>query len=170
MLKRLVAGLFEGGLAGVLVAVSLGWLHLSWGGPPVVYGAAATLGLLTALVAGRPIWSKAAKTEVAIKSVAGAFIAVVSMFGARKWLSDVTTDLSSIGAGAGRLGDLPRVVLPLIGMALAAVFEVDDAFGPGEGVRAIPGAGAGNQQTETPDAQGPEEQAAPRESSRLRRD
>jgi hypothetical protein len=101
-----------------------------------VYAAAAAVGILTAIVAGKPVWARAAKVEALLKAVVGAFIAVTSMFGIRKWLPGVTLDLSRIGAGAGAVGDLPRVALPLVGMALALVFEVDDAFGPEVSVHA----------------------------------
>jgi hypothetical protein len=132
MLKRLLAGFLEGGLAGTLVAFLLARLALSWDATAVVYAATAVVGVLTGLVAGKPIWARAAKTEASIKAVAGAFIAVVTMFGIRKWLPGATLDLSSVGAGAGPIGHTPFVALPLVGTALALVFEVDDAFGAEE--------------------------------------
>jgi hypothetical protein len=136
MLKRLVVGLAEGAFSGALVAIVVERLGLGWDGPPVVYCATALLGVVTALVAGKPFWASGAKTEAAIKAAAGAFIAVVSMYGIRKWLADVTLGGGLLGKGPAALGDLPRAALPLVGMALALVFEIDDAFGPGEeGVR-----------------------------------
>jgi hypothetical protein len=85
--------------------------------------------VLTGLVAGRPIWAKAAKIEGALKAVAGAFISVVVLYALRKWLPAVHVDLTAFGAGEGAIGSVPWVFLPATGVALALVLEIDDAFG-----------------------------------------
>jgi hypothetical protein len=127
MVKRLAVGVLEGGVAGASVAVASGELGLTWGGA-VAYGAAALVGVVTGLVAGRPIWAKDAKAEGLLKALIGAFIAATVLFGIRKWLSGIVVSAGS--PGSGRLGDVPLVALPVIGVALALVLEIDDAFTP----------------------------------------
>ena len=138
MLKRLLAALLEGVIPGAAVAYGLGRLGLQT--PVTMYAAVAVVGVLTGLVAGRPIWARAAKTEAALKAAAGAFISVVVLYALRKWLPAVHVDLTAFGGGAGAVGSVPSVFLPAVGVALALVLEIDDAFGtdpaPPERVRA----------------------------------
>lgn len=128
MLKRLVFALLEGALPGAAAAFALSELG---GGSSALamYAAAAVVGVATGLLAGRPIWAKSAKVEGLLKAVAGLFISVTVLFGVRKWLPGVSVDLGAFGAGAGPVGDLPWVILPAIGVALAIVLEIDDAIG-----------------------------------------
>lgn len=128
MLKRLVSALLAGALPGAAAAFALSELGGA-GSSFAVYAAAAMVGVLTGLFAGRPIWAKSAKVEGLLKSVAGLFISVTVLFGVRKWLPGVTLDLGAFGAGSGPIGNLPWVVLPAIGVALALVLEIDDAIG-----------------------------------------
>jgi hypothetical protein len=127
MLKRLVAAVLEGALPGA--AVAFGLSKLGTAAPFAMYLAVAVVGVLTGLVAGKPIWAKAAKIEALLKALAGAFIAVVVLYAVRKWLPGVQVDLASLGAGAGSIGNLPWVAFPATGVALATVLEIDDAFG-----------------------------------------
>lgn len=127
MLRRLLAALLEGAIPGAVVAYGLERLGLRT--PATMYAAVAVVGVLTGLVAGRPIWARAAKTEAALKAAAGAFIAVVVLYALRKWLPAVSVDLTAFGGGAGAIGSLPWAFLPAIGVALALVLEIDDAFG-----------------------------------------
>ena len=127
MLKRLEAALLEGVLPGAAVAFGLSKFGL--GGPWAFYAAVALVGVLTGLVAGRPIWAKGAKTEGLLTALAGAFIAVVVLFGLRTWLPSFDVDLSTFGAGHGALGSVPWAFWPVVGVALAVVLEIDDAFG-----------------------------------------
>jgi hypothetical protein len=127
MLKRLLAALFEGVVPGAAVAYALSRLGVET--TATMYAAVALVGVLTGLVAGRPIWARAAKTEGALKAVAGAFISVVVLYALRKWLPGVRVDLGALGAGALPIGSVPWVFLPAVGVALALVLEVDDAFG-----------------------------------------
>src|SRR2546421_7624184 len=93
MPKRLLSALLEGVLPGAAVAFALG--RLGAGSAAMMYAAVAAVGVLTGLVAGRPIWDKAAKTEGSLKAVAGACIAVVVLYALRKWLSGVHLDLTA---------------------------------------------------------------------------
>jgi hypothetical protein len=125
MLKRLLAALLEGALPGAVVAYALSKLGME--AAVTMYAAVALVGVVTGLVAGRPIWAKAAKTEAALKATAGAFISVVVLYALRKWLPSVHVDLGALGAGA--IGNVPWAFLPAVGVALALVLEIDDAFG-----------------------------------------
>jgi hypothetical protein len=127
MLKRLLAALFEGAVPGVAIAYALSKLALET--PATMYAAVAVVGVLTGLIAGRPIWAKAAKTEAVLKATAGAFISVVVLYALRKWLPGVHVDLGAFGGGAGAIGSVPLAFLPAVGVALALVLEIDDAFG-----------------------------------------
>jgi hypothetical protein len=113
MLKRLVFALLEGALPGVLAAFALSSVGAA-GSALAVYAAAAAVGVLTGLLAGRPIWAKGAKVEGSLKAVVGLFISVTMLFGIRKWLPGVS---------------VPWMVLPGIGVAYAIVLEIDDAIG-----------------------------------------
>ncbi len=128
MMKRLLVGVIEGSIVGAALALALERTGLQ-GSPIAAYGAAAMTGIGDGLVAGNPIWRAGAKTEAGLKAIVGAFIAVTCLFGLRKWLPSVSADLSAFGAGRGAIGNLPLIALPLIGSALALVFEIDDAFG-----------------------------------------
>ncbi|MCA9630890.1 MAG: hypothetical protein KC766_24660 [Myxococcales bacterium] len=126
MIGRFLLGLIKGVVVGAVVAVVLvkGLGIVTWGAV-VAYVAAVVTGLLTALVSGKAIWVRDAGVENAIKAVAGVLIAVVGMYGVRRWLP-YSVDLSLLQAGSGRLGDLPAAALPLVGTLLALMFEIDN--------------------------------------------
>ena len=128
MFKRLVIGVGEGVAVAAIVVAALRALSANWSSIAVVYTASVVLGIVTGLVAGRPVWRRGGKVEAAVKSVVGAFIAATAMFGIRRWLPHVDVDLGVYGKGA--LGAVPTAALPLVASALALVFEIDHAFGP----------------------------------------
>jgi hypothetical protein len=128
MVKKVVIGLAEGALIGGAVFFALQRLHAAWS-PAVAYLAAALVGALVGAVAGKPIWSREAKLEGLLKSLAGAFIAATGMYGARKWLGGWHVSLEAFGGGAGPIGEVPAAALPMIGAGLGFVFQIDDAFG-----------------------------------------
>lgn len=128
MFKRLIVGVAEGFAVAAIVVAALRAVSADWSKVAVVYAATLALGLMTGLVAGRPVWRRGSKVEAAVKSVVGAFIAATTMFGIRKWLPHVKVDLGVYGQGP--LGAVPTAALPLVASALALVFEIDDAFGP----------------------------------------
>lgn len=130
MIKKVALGLFEGALLGGLVFFALLRLHAVWS-PLIAYAAAALVGVLVGAVAGKPIWGREAKLEGLLKSLAGAFVAAVAMYGARKWLAGVHVNLDAFGWGAGPIGQVPAAALPIIGAGLGFVFEIDDALGGG---------------------------------------
>ena len=124
--KRAIVGLLKGLLIGGLIAFGVvQGLGLTTFGAALAYTAAVVTGVLTALLAGRPVWAREARVEAAVKSVAGALLAAGVMFALRKW-GTVTLDLSALGAGAGALAELPAVALPVVATVLALVFELDN--------------------------------------------
>jgi len=127
MLKRLVFALLEGALPGALAAFALSSIGVA-GSALAMYAAVAAVGVLTGLLAGRPIWANGAKIEGLLKAVVGLFISVTMLFGVRKWLPGVSVDLGAF-AGSGPIGSVPWIILPAIGVAYAIVLEIDDAIG-----------------------------------------
>lgn len=138
MLKRLVVGLFLGAVVGTILAAVLvqGFGVQSFDasslGAAGAYLAAAMAGLVTGLVAGKPIWSSNGKIEAGLKAFFGALLALGGMFVLRQWVH-VSVDLSSLKASSGptELGQLPAVSLPLIAAVLAAFFELDNTDNDG---------------------------------------
>jgi hypothetical protein len=131
MLRRLFIGLALGLAMGGLLAVGLvaGLKVAAFegaGGVALAYAAAAIAGVLTGLVAGKPIWAPSAKVEAGLKAFFGVLLGAGAMFALRQWGSAWTADLSALGAGRGAVGALPAASLPLIGAALGALFELDN--------------------------------------------
>lgn len=126
MLGRLIVGALVGTLLGGLVAAAL-VKGLGMVVFPVIlaYVFAAVVGTLAGLFAGKPIWAAGGQIEAGLKAFFGALLAVGGMFAIRQWLH-TSVDLSSFGAGAGEIGALPAVSLPLIAGVLGAIFGVDN--------------------------------------------
>jgi hypothetical protein len=133
MLKRLFVGLFLGLVIGAIVAAvlvqGLGVVsYETWAlGAAGAYIVAAVTGVLTGLVAGKPIWSADGKIEAGLKAFFGALLALGGMFVLRQWVH-VDVDLTSLKASHGPtdLGQLPALTLPIIASVLAAFFELDN--------------------------------------------
>lgn len=132
MLKRLIVGLVLGTLVGAVVAAVLVQGLNVWSfaasGAIVAYLAAAVTGVLTGLVAGKPIWSADGKIEAGLKAFFGALLALGAMFALRTW-AKVDVDLTALKAGQGAIGDLPAASLPIVAAVLAAFFELDNTGG-----------------------------------------
>jgi hypothetical protein len=133
MLRRLLVGLVLGFIVGGLVAAGMvAGLHIInfafiTGGAALAYLTAAITGVLTGLVAGKPIWASGAKVEAGLKAFFGALMGVGLMFALRQWAGGVRLDLSAIGAGGpAGLGDLPAASLPLLAAVLGGFFELDN--------------------------------------------
>jgi hypothetical protein len=126
MLKRLIGGLVKGVLVGALLAVVLvKGLGITALGAAVAYPAAVVAGILTALVAGKPIWARGAWIEVVLKGVAGSVLAAGFMFALRRWVH-LPLDLSGLGAGVGAAGELAATSLPAVATLLAILFDLDN--------------------------------------------
>jgi hypothetical protein len=148
MLKRLIVGLFLGTVIGAALAAALvqGLGVVSFAdsslGAAGAYLAAALTGVVTGLIAGKPIWSADGKIEAGLKAFFGALIALGGMFVLRQWVH-VPVDLSALKASNGptELGQLPAVSLPIIAAVLAGFFELDNS-GNGEKDTTAPKGGA----------------------------
>jgi hypothetical protein len=126
MLKRLIVGLLLGAIVGgVVAAVLVQGLGMMTFSPVFAYLAAAVTGVLTGLVAGKPIWSADGKIEAGLKAFFGALLSLGAMFAIRTW-AKVEVDLSSLHAGKDFIGNLPAASLPIVAAVLAGFFELDN--------------------------------------------
>lgn len=145
MFRRLFLGLVLGLIVGGLVAVGLvSGLHLALfapdaGGALLAYLTAGATGVLTGLVAGKPIWASGAKIEAGLKALFGALLGVGLMFALRQWVH-FTPDIALLVPGASpadihaaAIGQLPAVSLPLLAAVLGGFFELDNTGGSDEG-------------------------------------
>src|SRR5271169_810661 len=108
MLRRLLVGLILGLIVGGLVAAGLvAGLHQTLfgadtGGSAFAYLAAAVTGVLTGLVAGKPIWASGAKIEAGLKAFFGALLGAGLMFALRHWGGALPPlNLGFVGGGQG---------------------------------------------------------------------
>jgi len=140
MLRRLFLGLVLGLVVGGLVAAGfVQGLHVltfgaDTGGVLFAYAAAAVTGVLTGLVAGKPIWASGAKIEAGLKAFFGALIAAGLMFALRQWgggswvpVTQFTPE--TINEGVRLAGSFPAVALPMVAAVLGGFFEIDNTPG-----------------------------------------
>jgi len=139
MLRRLITGLVlglvvGGALAAALIAGLKTTSFAGTGGVAFGYLAAALTGVMTGLVAGKPIWASGAKTEAGLKAFFGALLGAGAMFGLRQWAGGWTIDLNAFGAGGpAPLASLPAASLPLIAAVLGGLFELDNTGDDADG-------------------------------------
>jgi hypothetical protein len=128
MLKRLIVGLILGTVIGAVVAAVLvqGLGLAQFTNAVFAYLAAAATGVITGLVAGKPIWSADGKIEAGLKAFFGVLLGLGAMFVLRTWVN-VNLDLSMLKAGEGALGALPAASLPIIAAVLAGFYEIDNS-------------------------------------------
>jgi hypothetical protein len=128
MLKRLIVGLILGTVIGAVVAAVLvqGLGMALFSNAVFAYLAAAATGVITGLVAGKPIWAADGKIEAGLKAFFGILLGLGAMFVLRTW-ANVHLDLSMLKAGEGALGDLPAASLPLMAAVLAGFYEIDNS-------------------------------------------
>ena len=132
MVKRLFVGLVLGTVIGAVVAAVLvqGLGMALFSNAVFAYLAAAATGVITGLVAGKPIWAADGKIEAGLKAFFGILLGLGGMFALRTW-ANVHLDLSMLKAGEGALGALPAASLPIIAAVLAGFYEIDNS--PSEG-------------------------------------
>ena len=132
MLKRLIVGLILGTVIGAVVAVILvqGLGMVMFANAALAYLAAAATGVITGLVAGKPIWAADGKIEAGLKAFFGILLGLGGMFALRTW-ANVHVDLGMLKAGEGMIGYLPAASLPIIAGVLSAFYEIDNS--PSEG-------------------------------------
>ena len=128
MLKRLIVGLVLGTVIGAVVAAVLvqGLGMALFANAVFAYLAAAATGVITGLVAGKPIWAADGKIEAGLKAFFGILLGLGAMFALRTW-ANVHLDLSMLKAGEGSLGALPAASLPIIAAVLAGFYEIDNS-------------------------------------------
>jgi hypothetical protein len=128
MVKRLIVGLILGTvIGGVVAAVLVQGLGMAlFANGVFAYLAAAATGVITGLVAGKPIWAADGKIEAGLKAFFGILLALGGMFALRTW-ANVHLDLNMLKAGEGTLGELPAAALPIIAAVLAGFYEIDNS-------------------------------------------
>jgi hypothetical protein len=152
MLRRLLVGLILGVIVGGLAAAALvAGLQMPFfkddaGGSVLAYLAAAVTGVLTGLVAGKPIWASGAKIEAGLKAFFGALIAAGLMFALRKWGLVHPPDIALLMPGAtpeqvqaAFIGSVPALALPAVAAVLGGFFELDNTGGEKDDAKAAPG-------------------------------
>jgi hypothetical protein len=146
MVRRLFVGLIVGLFVGCAVAAGLvaglrvhEFGDLGAGGVLLAYLSAALTGLLTGLVAGKPIWASNAKIEGGLKAAFGALLGAGLLLALRQWGGGFQPDLGFIGAGHGSVGELPAASLPLLAALLGAFFELDNTGDGEQGAEKGPG-------------------------------
>jgi hypothetical protein len=140
LLLGLVLGLIVGGLMAAAVVAGLKMPAFAGGiGIAIAYAVSSLTGVLTGLVAGKPIWASGAKIEAGLKAVFGALLGAGLMFALRMWAASWTIDVGLLGAaGHGSVGELPAASLPLIAAVLGSFFELDNTGKDGAVAKAAP--------------------------------
>jgi len=136
-MRRLIIGLVLGLIVGGVLAaalVRLGQpLFEGAGGDVLAYLTAAAAGVLTGLVAGKPIWASGAKIEAGLKALFGALMGAGGMFALRQWVKVDVPALGFLGMDApAQIGALPAVSLPIIAAVLGGLFGLDNTEEPAE--------------------------------------
>jgi hypothetical protein len=136
-MRRLIIGLVLGLIVGGVLAAALVRLgqpeFIGAGGDVLAYASAAVAGVLTGLVAGKPIWVSGAKIEAALKAVFGALMGAGGMFALRQWVKVEVPDIALLGiTGPSPVGALPALSLPIIAAVLGALFGLDNTEDPTE--------------------------------------
>ncbi len=128
-LKRLfiglVVGMILGGVVAAILVQGLGLAVTSGAGAVIAYLAAGGTGLLTGLVAGKPVWAAEGRIEAGLKAFFGLLLALGGLFVLRTWVH-VNLDLTALKAGTGSIGELPAAYLPIIAGILGGFFELDN--------------------------------------------
>lgn len=137
MLRRLFVGLLIGLVIGGLMAFAL----VKGLNAPVFNGASGALlaylfaglsGVVTGLLAGKPIWARGGQIEAGLKALFGALLAVGAMFALRQWGGGIDVNLAMMSAGHAAIGDLPAASLPLIAAILGGFYELDNTVDESE--------------------------------------
>ena len=131
MLGRLLIGIVKGLVVGGLLGFGL--VKLGMGLPPAViaYLAAAVVGVVIGLVAGKPIWAKDAKIEAGAKAVVGALLGIGLMAAARHWLTmELPFSVGDITPPGATIGGFAMTSLAAIAALLGGFYDADnDASG-----------------------------------------
>jgi hypothetical protein len=100
----------------------------------VAYLAAALVGALVGLIAGKPIWAAGGRIEAGLKAGFGAILAIGLMWLTRSFLTvSVPFDLAALGAApasGGTVGGLAITSLALVAAVLGAFYDADNTPEP----------------------------------------
>lgn len=130
MLGRLLIGIVKGLIVGGLVGFGLAKLGLAAPGAVVAYLAAAVVGVLVGLIAGKPIWAKDAKIEAGAKAFVGALLGAGLMWAARRWLTlPLPLSLGPLAAPNPSLNELPGTAGTFGGLAITSLAAVAALLG-----------------------------------------
>jgi len=130
MLKRLLIGIVKGLFIGGLLGFGLAKVGIAAPGAVVAYIAASVAGVLTGLVAGKPIWAKDAKVEAGMKALVGALLGAGLMYATRRWLTlGVPFDLGDLAAVNESLSELPGTAGTVGGLAVTSLAAVAALLG-----------------------------------------
>lgn len=143
---RLLIGLLKGLVLGGLVGYGVAALGFAAPGALIAYGGAAVVGMLMALVAGKPIWANDARIEVGMKAIAGALIGPGFMWLARHFLTmDLPVDPQLFPGvalqGPVALGTFAITSLAMVAALLGGFYDADNQPSKADG-EAPPAGGA----------------------------
>jgi hypothetical protein len=130
---RLIVGLLKGLVLGAFVGYGLAAAGFGIPGALVAYASAALLGVLVALVAGKPIWAKGARIEVGMKALAGALLAPGILWLVRRFVAmalpfdaGALPGLEALSGQSATVGTFAVTSLALVAATLAAFYDVDN--------------------------------------------
>ncbi|MCU0681242.1 MAG: hypothetical protein MUF34_03105 [Polyangiaceae bacterium] len=124
MIKRAALGLGKGLFVGALIAAALvfGFERASLI-PAAAYVMAALAGVLTGLIAGKPIWHEGARIEAGLKAFFGALLGVGALYALQRW---APLPSALVPMGRSLVGDVSVAAFPLIAALLGLIYEVDN--------------------------------------------
>ncbi len=124
MIKRAAWGLSKGLVVGALIAAALVFgLGVASLTHAAAYIMAALAGVLTGLVAGKPIWHEGARIEAGLKAFFGAILGAGALYALQRW---APLPAGLVPMGRSFVGDVSVVAFPLIAALLGLIYEVDN--------------------------------------------
>jgi hypothetical protein len=124
MILRLLLGLVKGLVVGGLLGLGLVQLGMATPGALFAYVAAALVGVIVGLVAGKPIWAEGGRIEAGLKAGFGALLAMGLMWLSRSFLAGV--GLGFAGLSGAALGTYAVTSLALVAAVLGGFYDADN--------------------------------------------
>lgn len=124
MIKRAAWGLAKGLIVGALIAAALvfglGVASLTHAAAYIMAGLA---GVLTGLVAGKPIWHEGARIEAGLKAFFGAILGGGALYALQRW---APLPANIVPLGRSFVGDVSVAAFPLIAAVIGFIYEIDN--------------------------------------------
>ncbi|HEU4404807.1 MAG TPA: hypothetical protein VFS43_05905 [Polyangiaceae bacterium] len=124
MMKRAAWGLAKGLIVGALIAAALvfglGVASLTHAAAYIMAGLA---GVLTGLVAGKPIWHEGARIEAGLKAFFGAILGAGALYALQRW---APLPAALVPMGRSFIGDVSVASFPVIAALIGLLYEVDN--------------------------------------------